>query len=150
MNRRNRASSSHLFLLELIIAILFFSIASAACVQIFVRSHVLSQDAQALNMAVSECTGAAEIVRSCDDPGEAADIFTGLYSEAVVGEDGESITVYYDSELQPSGSENAAYEMTVQLAESGGMLAAEIEMTHGDANIYVLHVDSYKGEVNNG
>ena len=54
MKHRNRAKSSSLFLLELVLAILFFSLASAVCVQFFVKSHILSRDAQRLNHAVSE------------------------------------------------------------------------------------------------
>ncbi len=49
MKHRNRAQSSSLFLLELILAILFFSLASAVCVQFFVKSHLLSRDARNLN-----------------------------------------------------------------------------------------------------
>ena len=37
------AKRSSLFLLELIIAILFFSLTSAVCVQIFVRAHLISR-----------------------------------------------------------------------------------------------------------
>ena len=51
MNRKNRAQSSTLFLLELILAILFFSLASAVCVQFFVKSRLLSRGAQNLNHA---------------------------------------------------------------------------------------------------
>ena len=35
-------SRSSLFLMEMIIAILFFSLASAVCIQLFARSHLLS------------------------------------------------------------------------------------------------------------
>ena len=43
------AKRSSLFLLELIIAILFFSLTSAVCVQIFVRAHLISRQTQELN-----------------------------------------------------------------------------------------------------
>ena len=36
-----KSSKSSLFLMELIISILFFSLASAACIQLFVKAHVL-------------------------------------------------------------------------------------------------------------
>ena len=41
--QRKPAKRSSLFLLELIIAILFFCLASAVCVRFFVRSHVMEQ-----------------------------------------------------------------------------------------------------------
>ena len=61
MIRRSRAQSSSLFLMELILAILFFSITSAVCVQFFVKSHLLSRESKALAQAVNESTNNAVI-----------------------------------------------------------------------------------------
>ena len=61
MKMTHRPRTSSLFLLELIFSILFFSVASAICIQIFVRAHTLSRDARALHTAVSACSDAAEI-----------------------------------------------------------------------------------------
>lgn len=69
---KSRARSSSLFLMELILAILFFSVASGVCVQFFVRSHLLSRDSEALNHAVNECAGIAETVCTTDGAAEAA------------------------------------------------------------------------------
>ena len=55
MKMTHRPRTSSLFLLELIFSILFFSVASAICIQIFVRAHTLSRDARALHTAVSAC-----------------------------------------------------------------------------------------------
>ncbi len=54
MNKRNRAQASSLFLLELTMAILFFSIASAVCVQIFVKSRAMSLHAEELSVHSSD------------------------------------------------------------------------------------------------
>ena len=62
MKRKNRPRSSSLFLMELILAILFFSIASAVCVQFFVKSHLLSRSSDALNYAANECASVAELL----------------------------------------------------------------------------------------
>ena len=51
MKRKPTANPSSLFLLELIFAILFFSVASAVCVQVFVKSHTLSTQAHDLTQA---------------------------------------------------------------------------------------------------
>ena len=40
---KNKSSKSSLFLMELIIAILFFAIASGMCMQIFVKAHLLTK-----------------------------------------------------------------------------------------------------------
>ena len=52
--------------MEIIIAILFFSIVSAICLNIFVHTHNLSKSTSELNFAVREAANAAEIVKSTD------------------------------------------------------------------------------------
>jgi len=149
MNQKNRAKASSLFLLELILAILFFSIASAVCVQIFVKSHLLSSDAQALNMAVSECSGAAEVILSSKDEHDAAALLKSAYPDGSFSESDGGVTssvflAYYDEDLAPCGKSAASYEMTVQLIKEDHMLQASISMTSlddpEDANIYALDV----------
>ena len=79
MNKRNRAQASSLFLLELTMAILFFSIASAVCVQIFVKSRAMSLHAEELNAAVREVSSAAEIVRASKSRAEAEEMIRSFY-----------------------------------------------------------------------
>ncbi len=73
---------SSLFLLELILAILFFSIASAVCVQLFVKSHLLSRQAEILSIAVNECSDAAEIILSADTDAEVLERLYAAYPDA--------------------------------------------------------------------
>ena len=54
---RTPAKRSSLFLLELMIAILFFCLASAVCVQIFVKAHTTSRETQELNTALRRFPG---------------------------------------------------------------------------------------------
>lgn len=42
MNTSRSSSKSGLFLIELIIAIVFFAVASAICIQLFVKAHLIS------------------------------------------------------------------------------------------------------------
>lgn len=84
MNKRNRAQASSLFLLELTMAILFFSIASAVCVQIFVKSRAMSIHAEELNAAVREVSSAAEIVRASNSREEAEEMIRSVYEGAVI------------------------------------------------------------------
>ena len=55
--RRHRSS---LFLLELILVIFFFSLASAVCIQLFVKAHLTEQETKALNHAIPLAESAAE------------------------------------------------------------------------------------------
>ena len=48
--------------MEMIIAILFFSLASAVCIQLFARSHLLSTQTVNQNHAVVQAQNLAEIL----------------------------------------------------------------------------------------
>ena len=74
------AKRSSLFLLELIIAILFFSLTSAVCVQIFVRAHLISRQTQELNTALEKVSGFSEVFL-------AGDSFSALLPEDASGSD---------------------------------------------------------------
>lgn len=56
-----KSSKTSLFLMELIIAILFFSISSAVCIQLFVKSHLLDQKTQEENRLLITCQNLNEI-----------------------------------------------------------------------------------------
>lgn len=64
--KTEQKSKSSLFLMELIISICFFALASAVCIRLFVQAHFLSRDTITLNRAVSECQNLAEIYCGCD------------------------------------------------------------------------------------
>ena len=56
-----QARRSGVFLLELMISILFFCIAAAVGLQLFVKSHCISEDAGNMNMAVHKASGSRSI-----------------------------------------------------------------------------------------
>ena len=61
---RHSQQQSRLFLLEITLAILFFSLASAVCLRCFAKSHILSTQAAELNPAVPQSENIAELLRS--------------------------------------------------------------------------------------
>ncbi|MEF9920277.1 MAG: hypothetical protein RR945_07545 [Erysipelotrichaceae bacterium] len=64
MAKNERSSPSIAYLVEIIIVILFFAISSAICVQVFVASHKLSEDAQIRNQTLMKAQTVIEEVRS--------------------------------------------------------------------------------------
>ena len=60
--RRIRHSKSGLFLIELMICILFFAFTAGICIQFFVKSHNMSQDAKNLYQAQQEAASMAEVL----------------------------------------------------------------------------------------
>ncbi len=70
------SSKSGIFLMELILSILFFSIAAAVCVKLFVTSHQLSDRSVNLNHAVAMAESIAEAFYGCNgNAGELAVLF---------------------------------------------------------------------------
>ncbi|MBE5877495.1 MAG: hypothetical protein E7290_11485 [Lachnospiraceae bacterium] len=59
-----QSSKSSLFLIELIIAIFFFIIAATICIQLFVKSHTISNNTVSLNQSVLWTQNLAEIFTS--------------------------------------------------------------------------------------
>lgn len=158
MKQTHTPRSSSLFLLELIFSILFFAVASALCVRIFVRAHLLSQDARALNYGVAACSNVAELVSASDSVAETSERILELYPEAetVSSSDDEMLlTVGLDRTLQLCAAEDAVYRLKInlssELSETSGasMLRAETSLTRADTSseepIYQLRTVHYPG-----
>lgn len=136
MIRRNRAQSSSLFLMELILAILFFSITSAVCVQFFVKSHLLSKESKTLSQAVGECSGIAEITSVSDSADVAAALLRDRYPDIDAGQAaGSPAVIYYDDSFSPCGERDAVYTLEAVLAEEDGMLSARMKVTGPDDSL---------------
>lgn len=80
MERKN-ASRSGMLLLELMMAILIFSLSAAVCIQVFVKAHDLSARAEDLAQAVNSCGSAAEILRTADSHREGLDLLEQLCTQ---------------------------------------------------------------------
>lgn len=130
MNQRGfKTSKSSLFLMELILAILFFSLASAICVQMFVKGHSLSSDSVKLNHAVIYCESMAEMFYSTDGDLDAmAKIMQG-------NADLDSIELVYEN----SKDEGGKYTVTGSLISDGNLLTLDIKcVDEGGEMIYSL------------
>lgn len=143
MKYRNKARSSSLFLMELILAILFFSIASAVCVQFFVKSHMLSNDSRALNYAVNECGSMAEII---DTANGIEDCFVllkkaypnGTFPDGNTASEAE-ILFYYDDSFSLCTIKDHSYTLSLHLSQEDHTLTARMDFTGiSDASIYQL------------
>lgn len=88
-------SKSSLFLMELIIAILFFSLASAVCIQLFARSHLLSRETVDQNNAITQAQNLAETWYAADG---SLDAMLQMLQNGVPSEDGTGVFTLYDEE----------------------------------------------------
>ena len=125
MKYQRHNNTSSLFLLELILAVLFFSVASALCIQIFTKAHLMSQDARDLNFAVNEVSSMAE--QMPDDSLQNA-------------------TAYYNSSYASCEKADAVYVLTVHYEPEDTLLTAHISMdtVADNRNIYTLDVTKHR------
>lgn len=142
--KRNRISSSYLFLMELIIALLLFAIASAACVTVFVRSHRMSRQASLLNLATDRISSAAELIRGSDSISEIIRSVSAVWPSAeypgqdlTPAEDGDiyfepfemTAVIHFDADGQTTSKENAAFTLTVEAGRTDSVIDAALDCT---------------------
>ena len=141
---RLRHSRSSLFLIELIIAILFFSAGSAVCVRAFAQARLMSQAAADLSFASAQVSTAASAVRYTD--GSAASIaeyFPGAESippadadpEARYGSDAQFCAIWYDSSRQLCSSQEASFTLLIRTEQTGQRVDASLSMTGPDGEV---------------
>ena len=87
-----RSSSNRrvfLFLMEIVIAILFFAVSGAVCLRTFAKSRTLSSNASDLNFAASNIQNVAELLKASDrsslnDPDQITELLSLEYDDITV------------------------------------------------------------------
>ena len=119
----NNARKTGLFLMELIIAILFFSLAAAICIQLFVKSHMISERSIALNHSILLAQNTAEIFYATNgDPEKMASLLgcgESSGTAAIADSDNAStLTLFYTDKfdcLDPAEAASAVFQQTILL-----------------------------------
>lgn len=131
---------SSLFLMELIIAILFFSLASSICVRVFVKSHSLEKESINLNHAVTAATSAAEIFRNHEQP---FSILSELYPDGSSLDD--TFEIYYDNNWLPCTQSHASFTVQLMIEQTNSFLLGYISVHNERDSFYTLEVKKYLG-----
>jgi len=131
MRKQNVLSSSGMFLIELLIAILVFAVASAICVNIFVTAHFIAEDSSELNRAVITAQNGAETFKAAGGNLEetAALLNTDIRNEAA------SVDLFYNSNWEATGQNEAKYIMTIK------RLSRQVGCINGEVTIMVQNGD---------
>lgn len=132
---------SSLFLLELIISILFFSLAAAICVRFFVKSSTLETESIELDRAVTASTSVAEILRN---DGDYKTQLQTIYPSAKW--DNNKFVIFYDKEWNPCRAKDAVYSLCLETAQSREMLTGTIQVSDLDSSIYTLTIKKHLGK----
>ena len=135
-----RHSKASLFLMEIMLNILFFSILVTICLQLFIKAHSISDSTTILHRAVSTCTSIAEIYQSGDDGKES---ILHIYPDATV--QGDSIVIYFDEKFVSCTKEESSYHAFITI-DSDDLHTAKIIFSEPDSSeeIYSLNVSGYQ------
>lgn len=145
--KKQTSNRSGLLLMEIIIAILFFSVISAICLQLFVKSHMISRDTEELDSAVNQAVSAADIIRGTEDAGT---VLREYYPHMKA--EGSTLHIYYDKEFQPCTEADAAYYLEIDKGEidkgdtDSGITEYRLSVAESgsSSHIYELDIVSYK------
>lgn len=140
-----RASKSGLFLMELIIVILFFSLASAVTVQLFVKSHLVSRNTVALTKSTMLVQNYAEVFRNSNGD---FDFLSNCFQEDISLFDNQSFTVYYSDEwnvISKADSNGFSFSADFSSKDSFHLLHLSVYDIKQKAIIYELDIEKYIG-----
>ncbi len=135
-------SKSALVLMELIIVILFFSLASTVCIQLFVRSHLLSRQTVNENHAVIHAQNLAECFLATE--GDVAEM-KALLECPVADMPDDTIILLFDGNWEACDEKEACYfARLVTSTDTEKLISGEITVASypnaSDEPIYTLTV----------
>lgn len=110
--KKHSSGRSGLLLTELILSILFFSLAGAVCLQLFVKANLLGRETEELDMAVRCAVSAAELLDRSEDPLQSV---TTLFPESFILTE-EGVSLLFDAEFHSCGSADMVYQMDILLS----------------------------------
>ena len=145
MKTTTRSHSSSLFLLELVIAIVIFALASALSLQFFAKAHLLNQNAKTLNFFSNECSIAAEITGISTSLEDLEAALLHLYPDAYIQEG--KLELYYDETFTLSSPESSTYLYTISYENSDNFLTSFMKVMDKTSGtlIYELESKHYPG-----
>ena len=130
-------SKSGLFLMELIIAICFFAVASAICVQLFASAYTISRRGEGMQMAVMHSQSAIAAFRHTNaDINAMARFLDGTIS-------GNEIIVSFDDNWIQTNI-NPRYIMTIRIDTSEALALADIHVYDNHMNEYLYYIQVLK------
>ena len=139
--KSDSSSRSGLLLMEIILAILFFSLISALCLQAFVKAHTLSQDTRKLDAAVRQADSVASVLLAVPEPVKK---LQEIYPDSSM--DGATGEIYFNQDFLPCGPREYSYRLDIVPADAGERTTSYSVTVydHTAAEIYHVDVTAYR------
>lgn len=143
----NRSKTS-LFLMELIIAILFFSLSCAVCIQLFFKAHHVSRKSEDLSSAVLWCENVAELFRGCDgDMSEMTALLEDTDHFRITTDADDEFSIFFDEDWNPiTEASHVTYEIQCEIYDKDDFQTAVITALDGSEELYSLTSEIFQGK----
>lgn len=139
--KRSLPKRSNLFLMEMILAILFFALAGAVCIQLFVKARVLSENTSARNQSLVLAKSAASAFEAGD--GNLATLKEDYPYSRI---EDSTLKIFYDGNWKPCEKKDQIYEMQITIEnQNGNLTTASIAVTDSkNEELLRLKADCYQ------
>lgn len=141
-----KLSGRSLLILELSILLAFFLFAAVTCTYMFVKASGEAKDAEALGKAVVKTTSIAETLKATD--GSLSKSGSLLGEKSSYAKEGDTLTLYMGSDMNPSSKSAAAYTASVTKKKQGLMWDFDILIRDNEDStvVYELEFNTIRGE----
>lgn len=139
-------NKSGVFLMELIIVVLFVSLALTVCVKVFVSGEKLSKKSYALTNAVIQAQNAANLIKNNFGDLEVLEKYYGLDKSE------DNPTVYFDDKFEEcSENDNYTYKMIIEQTKEESLIVSNIKLLsiNEDESVYELETKVFAREGGN-
>lgn len=125
-----RNSRASLFLMELMISILFFSLSSAVCIQLFVKAYTINEATENKSNATLIAQDISEYFHHASGDKEQFLKYFGEYEDA-----GDIIILYFSQNGINCHADNAYYIATLCFSQEASFRVLTLELTRQDDNV---------------
>lgn len=135
---------SSLFLIELMISILFFSLCATVCMQFFAKSRLISDNSTTLEHAILQAQSAAEAFESGNGT---MDDLKSAFPMGIASDD--TFEIYYNNEWAECSADEGSYILKLLITDENtysGLISADITVSSkgSDLPVYQLHSDYHQ------
>lgn len=137
-------NKSVLFLMELTVCILFFSLAAIICLRIFINSLDISERSNSLTHGVIEVENAVQLIKS--DRGELNSLCE--YYGAEIDEEANKVDIWLNENYETCSENDKVYTLSVKNEKGEKIINSFIIFQDKEGNlIYSLDIKTFAGEV---
>ena len=132
-------SKAGLFLIELMLNILFFSVLVTVCLQFIFKAHTITSSTTALYRAANTCASVAEIYQSGSNGKES---LLNVYPDALLLN--ENLLIYFDENFTGCSEDKSHYRAFISFSNDAcKTIKITFSDTYDSCELYHLEVSGY-------